>query len=82
MPEKKRLTITCKAGADTYLRCGEDVNNEIKKGILLSPSVFLTIDEYLEKLQARTLLFRALYSSFSSVVARRTKCMRQPPYCW
>ena len=38
----------------------------------------ITIGEYFAKLPARTWLSRALSSSFSNVVARRTKCARQP----
>ena len=46
--------------------CGGIVNNQIKKGLLLSVSEkksFKT-DEYLAKLQARKWLSHALYSSF------------------
>jgi len=35
-----------------------------------------------QKLPARTRLFRALSPSFSSVLARRAKCARQPRSCW
>ena len=40
----------------TYLICGGVVNNQIKKGLFLSPQVkiYLVIGEYLAKLQART----------------------------
>ena len=66
----------------TYLRCGCIVNNQIRKSLLLSLSVkFFQIGEYLAKLQARTWLSHALSSSFSSVLARRAKCMRQPRSC-
>ena len=38
MSESKQLTINYKGSVATYLRCGEVVNNEIKKGLLLSVS--------------------------------------------
>ena len=52
--------------------CGGVVNNQIKKGLLLSLRVkTIKIGEYMAKLQARTRLSRALFSSFSSVLVRR-----------
>ena len=42
---------------------------------------FFKIGEYLAKLQARTWLSHARSSSFSSVLARRAKCMRQSRSC-
>jgi len=57
---QSNLTVRKQANNDklqgsvaTYLRCGGVFNNQIKKGLLLSPSVkkFKT-DEYLAKLQA------------------------------
>jgi len=52
-----------------YLRCGGDVNYQIKKPLLLCLSVkkFFLIGEYLTKLQAKTRL--CCHSSFSSVLA-------------
>jgi len=45
----------------TYLRCGEIVNNQIKKGLLLSlPVIFFKIGKYLAKLRAKRWLSRAL----------------------
>ena len=61
----------------TYLRCGGDVNNQIRKGFLLSlPVKKSKIGECLATLQARTWLTRALSSSFCIVLARRTKFHR------
>ena len=58
-----------------YLRCGGVVNNQVKKGLLLSlPVKKIIIGEHLSKLQARTRLSPAICSSFSCVVARRTNC--------
>jgi len=58
-----------------YLRFGGVVNNQVKKGLLLSlPVKKIIIGEHLSKLQARTRLSPAICSSFSCVVARRTKC--------
>ena len=57
----------------TYLRCGGVVNNQIKNDLLLSLRVKkIKIGEYLLQLPARTWLFRALSSSFSSVLAKST----------
>jgi len=58
----------------TYLRCDRVVTKQIKKGLLLSLLVKFFFGRYFVKLQARKWLSRALSSSFSSVVARRTKC--------
>jgi len=39
----------------THLRCGRVVNNQIRKGVVLSvPVIFFTIGKYLAKLQVRT----------------------------
>jgi len=66
----------------TYLRCGGGFNNQIKKGLLMNLSVKNNkIGEYLAKIPARTWLSRALSSFFSSVMAKRTQCTRQPPSC-
>ena len=58
------------------------VSNRIKKGLLQSLPVykFLKSVNNVAKLQARMRLSRAL--SFSSVVARCTKCTRQPRSCF
>jgi len=42
---------------------------------------FFLIGDYLAKLQARTWLFCALSPSFSNVLAKHTKCMRQSHSC-
>jgi len=71
------LTINYKVvSVVTYLRCGGVVNSHIEKGLLLSLRVIFLIGEYLAKLQARAWLSHALSSCFSSVLARRAKCMR------
>jgi len=64
------------------LKCGGVVNNQIKKGLLLSlwAKKYYKIGEYLAKLDALTWLSRALSSSCSRVLARRAKCMRQPQW--
>ena len=57
----------------TYFRCGWVVNNEIKKGLLLSLSAKkIKVSEYFGKVRARTWLSRALSSSFSSLLAGYT----------
>ena len=66
-----------------HLMCGGVVNNQIKKGLFLSLKVKkIKIREYLAKLQAKTRLSCAFSSSFSSMLARRAKCMRQPRSCF
>jgi len=57
----------------TYLRWAGIVNNQIKRGLLLSlPVKKLKISEYFAQLLAkRWILCRALSLTFSSVVARR-----------
>jgi len=68
-------TLTTRLHVATYLRCGGVVNSQIKKGLLLSLSVKkIKIGKYWAKLQTRTGLYRALFSSFSSAVARCTNC--------
>ena len=62
MSENKRLTINYKVVWGCYIsKVRWVVNNQIKKGLLLSLSVKkILIGEYLAKLQARTWLSRAL----------------------
>ena len=73
MSAKQAINDKLQCSVATYLKCGGIVNNQIKKGSLLSLSVKkFKVCEYLEKLQARTWLSHALISSFRSVVARCT----------
>ena len=61
----------------TYSRCGRVVNNQIKKGLLLSLSEnIFKIGEYLAKLKARTWLSGAVSPSFSSVLVKRTSALQ------
>jgi len=56
MPAKQALDDKLESSAAVYLRCGGVVNDQIKKGLLLSLRVkknFLT-GEYSAKLHART----------------------------
>jgi len=58
------------------------VNNQIKNGLLLSPPViFFKSVNIWHSYGQKTGLCRALSSSFSSMVARCTKCTRQPRSC-
>ena len=53
---KQVINDELRGSVDTYLRCGGVVNNQIKKGLMLSLRVtFFKIGEYLAKLQARWL---------------------------
>ena len=66
-----------------YLRCGGIFDNQIKIGLLLSLSVkkICKSVNIWHSYWQKGGLSRALSSNFSSVVARRTKCTRQPPSC-
>ena len=67
-----------------YLRCGGIFNNQIKSGLLLS----LPVKKKLKSVNIwhsygqKSILCHALPLTFSSVVARRTECMRQSPSCF
>ena len=54
MLAKQAINDELKGSVATYLGCGGVVNNEIRKGLLLSLSVIFLIGNYLAKLQART----------------------------
>jgi len=71
--DKLQVTIV------TYLRCGGIVNNQIKKGLLLSPPINNFLLNMWHSYGQKGALCSAL--SFSSVVARHTKGTRQPPSC-
>jgi len=58
---KQAINDTLQGNVVTHLRCGGIVNNQIKKGSLLSlPVKIFLIGEYLTKLQERRWLSRAL----------------------
>jgi len=72
MPAEQAINDKLQGSVAAYLKCGGVVNNQIKKGALLSLRVKkIEIGKYLAKLQAKTWLSRALSSSFISVLARR-----------
>ena len=56
MSAKQAINDILQGSVATRLRCGAVVNNQIKKGLLLSPRVNkkFKIGEYLAKLQTRT----------------------------
>ena len=60
MSAKQAINDKLQGSAATCLRCGGVVNNQIKKGLLLSVWVIFLIDEYLAKLQATAWLSHAL----------------------
>jgi len=72
MSVKQAINEKLQSCVATYLRCGGTVNMQNLKKCFIAESVSekIKIGEYFAKLQARTLLSRALSSSFSSVVAR------------
>jgi len=51
---KQAIIYKLQGSVATYFRCGGVVNNQIKKGLLLSLSEKIKTGEYLAKLQART----------------------------
>jgi len=57
MTAKQAINHKLQGRVATYLRCDGVVNNQIKKGLLLSLCEKNKIGEYLAKLQARTWLF-------------------------
>jgi len=60
MSAKQAINDKLQGSVATYWRCGWVVNNQIRKGLLLSLSVKFLIGKYLAKLQARAWLSRAL----------------------
>jgi len=54
MTAKQAINHKLQGRVATYLRCDGVVNNQIKKGLLLSLCEKNKIGEYLAKLQART----------------------------
>jgi len=73
MSAKQAINDKLQGSVATYIRCDGVLNNQIKKGLLLSLWVTKNkIGEYLAKLQTRAWLFRALSPYFSSVLAKRT----------
>jgi len=79
MSAKQTINDKFQGSVATHLRCGEVVNNRIKKSLLLSLWwKKLKIGEYLANLQTRTLLFHALSPFFSSALAKCAKCKSLP----
>jgi len=76
LPAKHALNDTLQGSVATYLRYGEVLNSQIKKGSLLSLQVkkkFKSANIWQSYKQNRDYL-----AQFSSVLARRIQCMRQP----
>ena len=52
---KQAINDKLQGSVATHLKCGRVVNNQIRKGVVLSvPVIFFTIGKYLAKLQVRT----------------------------
>ena len=78
MSAKQVINNKLQGGVATYLRCGGVVNNQIKKGLLLSVRMkFFLIGEYLTKLQARAWLSHVTVLCAPGQHTARTKCTRQ-----
>jgi len=78
MSAKQTINDKLQGSVATYLMWGGVVNNQIKKGLLLSMWVKkIKISEYLAKLQTRTWLSRALCVPGQHTARRRRKCPRQ-----
>jgi len=54
MSAKEAINDKIQGSVTAHLRCSEVVNNQIRKGLLLSLSVIFLIGEYLAKSRART----------------------------
>ena len=77
MSAKQAFNEKLQGSVATYLMCGGVINNQIKKGFLLS----LWVKNFLNlwifgKVTSKNVMWlsRALSSSFSSALARRSKC--------
>ena len=71
MSAKQAINDRFQGSVAIYLRCGGVVNNQIKKGLLLSVWVKkIKIDEYLAKLQARAWLSHALCAPGQHITKR------------
>ena len=72
MSAKQAINDKLQGSVAAYLRCGGVVNNEIKKGLLLSlwVKIIFKIGEYLAKLRAGTWLSRALFLRLLAVCWR------------
>jgi len=82
MSAKQAINDKLQGSVATYLRCGGVVDNQIKKGSVLTVWVnFLKIGEYLAKLQARAWLSHALCAPGQHTAKRRRKCTRQSRFC-
>ena len=82
MSAKQAINDKLQGSVATYLRCGGVVDNQIKKGLVLTVWVnFLKIGEYLAKLQARAWLSHALCAPGQHTAKRRRKCTRQSRFC-
>jgi len=78
MSAKQAIYDKLQGNVATHLRCGGVVDNQIKKGLLLStPVKKFKIGEYLAKLQTRTRLSRALCTPGKHAAKRRRKCTKQ-----
>ena len=82
MSAKQAINDKLQGSVATYLSCGGVVNNQIKKGLLLSlwVKIFL-IGKYLAKLQARMWLSHALCVLGQHIAKRRRKCTKQSRSC-
>jgi len=82
MSAKQAINEKLQGSVATYLRCGGVVNNQIKKGLLLSVRVKkIKNGEYLAKLQAREWLSHELCAPSQHTAKRGRKCSRQSRSC-
>ena len=75
MSAKQAINDKLLGSVATHLRCGGVVNNQIKKGLLLSEKILKLVNTWQSYKQE--LDFRSLSLSFSTVLAKRTKGTRQ-----
>ena len=86
MSAKQAISDKLQGSVATYLRCGEVLNNQIKKGLLRSLLVNFfksanILVFHLVKLQAGAWLSHAFCAAGQHTAKRRRKCTRQSRSC-
>jgi len=84
MSAKEAITDKLQGSLAAHLGCGGVVNNQIKKGLLLSVCEFFfkSVNVWQSyNLQARTWLSRALCAPSQHTAKRRRKCTKQSGFC-
>jgi len=77
MSTKRAINDKSQGSVATYLTCCSVVNNQIKKGLLLSLRVKNLKSVNIGKVTSKNVIVSCTFFVFSSMLARRTKCARQ-----